>query len=48
MRTPDRTRVRLKAVVIRVQDGTNGDIGTAAVIKGCTILPDGEGNALQA
>jgi hypothetical protein len=48
MRTPDRTRVRLKAVVIRVQDGTNGDIGTAAIIKGCTILADAEGNASRA
>jgi hypothetical protein len=42
MRTPDRTRVRLKAVVIRVQDGANGDFGTAAIIKGCTILRDGD------
>jgi hypothetical protein len=47
MRTPDRTRVRLKAVVIRVQDGVNGDVGTAAIIKGCTILPDSDSSAVR-
>ncbi len=48
MRSPDRTRVRLRAVVIRVQEEHNGDTGTAAIIKGCTILRDGQANSASA